>query len=185
MWLLRQIILKALKYIKLYAQCCLTRLFIHSGSLWNEGNIPRTLKVEDRDKNRDRERDDKDKDRDRENRERDRPDKGVAFCSKDAASHKMSLFSSKDKYMAKPIQELDLSNCEQCTPSYRLLPKNVRFINISNFPGLLFPEFCVHMELIFLHAVSNPFSKPENRDWSWSIEWSVGICHFRKWGLLI
>ncbi|PSR88338.1 Paired amphipathic helix protein Sin3-like [Actinidia chinensis var. chinensis] len=93
-------------------------------SLWNEGNIPRTLKVEDRDKNRDRERDDKDKDRDRENRERDRPDKGVAFCSKDAASHKMSLFSSKDKYMAKPIQELDLSNCEQCTPSYRLLPKN-------------------------------------------------------------
>ncbi|XP_057481650.1 paired amphipathic helix protein Sin3-like 4 [Actinidia eriantha] len=93
-------------------------------SLWNEGNIPRTLKVEDRDKNRDRERDDKDKDRDRENRERDRPDKGVAFGSKDAASHKMSLFSSKDKYMAKPIQELDLSNYEQCTPSYRLLPKN-------------------------------------------------------------
>ncbi|GFY88375.1 SIN3-like 3 [Actinidia rufa] len=93
-------------------------------SLWNEGNISKTLKVEDRDRNRDRERDDKDKDRDRETRERDRPDKGVAFGSKDAASHKMSLFSSKDKYMAKPIQELDLSNCEQCTPSYRLLPKN-------------------------------------------------------------
>lgn len=37
----------------------------------------------------------------------------------------MTLFLSKDKYLAKPIQELDLSNCERCTPSYRLLPKNV------------------------------------------------------------
>ncbi|PPR88925.1 hypothetical protein GOBAR_AA31762 [Gossypium barbadense] len=40
-------------------------------------------------------------------------------------SHKVSLFSSKDnKYFGKPINELDLSNCERCTPSYRLLPKN-------------------------------------------------------------
>jgi paired amphipathic helix protein Sin3a len=29
---------------------------------------------------------------------------------------------SKDKYMGKSIQELDLSDCERCTPSYRLLP---------------------------------------------------------------
>ncbi|XP_022774459.1 paired amphipathic helix protein Sin3-like 2 [Durio zibethinus] len=28
----------------------------------------------------------------------------------------------KEKYMAKSIQELDLSNCQRCTPSYRLLP---------------------------------------------------------------
>ncbi|XVE83876.1 hypothetical protein DITRI_Ditri16bG0123300 [Diplodiscus trichospermus] len=28
----------------------------------------------------------------------------------------------KEKYMAKSIQELDLSNCQCCTPSYRLLP---------------------------------------------------------------
>ncbi|XAR51803.1 hypothetical protein NMG60_11006541 [Bertholletia excelsa] len=28
----------------------------------------------------------------------------------------------KDKYMGKSIQELDLSNCQRCTPSYRLLP---------------------------------------------------------------
>ncbi|KAJ6321344.1 hypothetical protein OIU77_011435 [Salix suchowensis] len=36
----------------------------------------------------------------------------------------MSLFPSKDKLPAKPINELDLSNCERCTPSYRLLPKS-------------------------------------------------------------
>ncbi|KAI8528426.1 hypothetical protein RHMOL_Rhmol12G0147900 [Rhododendron molle] len=94
-------------------------------SLWNEGNLPRTLKGEDRERDRDRERDDKDKDGDCfEKTERDRPDKAVAFGSKDVVSHRVSLLSSKDKYMAKPIQELDLSNCEQCTPSYRLLPKN-------------------------------------------------------------
>ncbi|KAL1205946.1 Paired amphipathic helix protein Sin3-like 2 [Cardamine amara subsp. amara] len=31
---------------------------------------------------------------------------------------------SKDKYMGKSIQELDLSACERCTPSYRLLPSD-------------------------------------------------------------
>ncbi|KAF8083225.1 hypothetical protein N665_0787s0007 [Sinapis alba] len=31
---------------------------------------------------------------------------------------------SKDKYMEKSIQELDLSECERCTPSYRLLPSD-------------------------------------------------------------
>ncbi|KAI3502431.1 hypothetical protein L1887_30500 [Cichorium endivia] len=30
----------------------------------------------------------------------------------------------KEKYLTKSIQELDLSDCECCTPSYRLLPKN-------------------------------------------------------------
>lgn len=91
------------------------------------------MKVEDRDKDRDRERDDGIKDRDRENRERDRlenrerdrVDKSAPFGNKDIASHKASIFPSKDKYLAKPINELDLSNCERCTPSYRLLPKNV------------------------------------------------------------
>ncbi|KAI4383552.1 hypothetical protein MLD38_009378 [Melastoma candidum] len=39
-------------------------------------------------------------------------------------AQKMMFFSSKDKYFAKPINELDLSNCVRCTPSYRLLPKN-------------------------------------------------------------
>ncbi|KAK1354979.1 hypothetical protein POM88_048235 [Heracleum sosnowskyi] len=41
------------------------------------------------------------------------------------------LFSSKDKFLAKPIQELDLSNCESCTPSYRLLPKNYPIPSVS------------------------------------------------------
>lgn len=90
-------------------------------SLWSEGQLPRPMKVEDRD----RERDDRDKEIDHENRERDRLDKSVAFGNKDSNAQKMTLFSNKDKYMAKPIQELDLSNCERCSPSYRLLPKNV------------------------------------------------------------
>ncbi|KAH9773554.1 HDAC interact domain-containing protein [Citrus sinensis] len=92
-------------------------------SLWNEGRLPKSVKVEDRDRDRDRERDDGVKDRDREAREKDRLDKSVAFVNKDVGP-KMSMYSSKDKYLAKPIQELDLSNCERCTPSYRLLPKN-------------------------------------------------------------
>lgn len=103
-------------------------------SLWNDGVLPRSVKIEDRDKDRDRDRekDDGVKDRDREirerdrleNRERDRLEKSSVFGNKDSGSHKMSLFPSKEKYLAKPINELDLSNCERCTPSYRLLPKN-------------------------------------------------------------
>ncbi|KAM7252050.1 hypothetical protein ACFE04_023933 [Oxalis oulophora] len=61
-----------------------------SESLWNDGHLPRSVKVED----------------------------------KDVPSQRMSLYSSRDKNWAKPIQELDLSDCEQCSPSYRLLPKN-------------------------------------------------------------
>ncbi|XWS22532.1 hypothetical protein CRYUN_Cryun29cG0044500 [Craigia yunnanensis] len=97
--------------------------FVSEKFLRNEGQLPRSVKMEDRDRYRDREKDDGVKDRDRETRERDRLDKS-SFGNKDASSHKISLFSSKDKYMGKPINELDLSNCEQCTPSYRLLPKN-------------------------------------------------------------
>ncbi|KAL8228939.1 hypothetical protein R6Q57_013839 [Mikania cordata] len=37
---------------------------------------------------------------------------------------KPSSIACKDKYFAKSIQELDLSDCECCTPSYRLLPKD-------------------------------------------------------------
>ncbi|XP_021604424.1 paired amphipathic helix protein Sin3-like 4 isoform X3 [Manihot esculenta] len=93
-------------------------------SLWNDGNLPRPVKLEDKDKDRDREREDGVKERERETRERDRLDKNVAFSNnKDLGGHKMSLFSNKDKFL-KPINELDLSNCERCTPSYRLLPKN-------------------------------------------------------------
>ncbi|KAK1606413.1 hypothetical protein QYE76_030086 [Lolium multiflorum] len=44
--------------------------------------------------------------------------------SKDGTTHKATAFSGKEKYVCKPISELDLSNCQRCTPSYRLLPKN-------------------------------------------------------------
>lgn len=88
-------------------------------SIWNEGHITRSVKAEDRD----REMDDRDKDRDRENRER---DKNLAL-----GGQKTPLYLTKDKYLAKPIQELDLSNCERCTPSYRLLPKNYPIPSVS------------------------------------------------------
>lgn len=110
-------------------------------ALWIDGPSPRPVKIEDRDKDRDREKDDGVKDRDCENRERDRVEnrerdrleKSSAFGNKDIGGHKMTLFPSKDKYMSKPINELDLSNCERCTPSYRLLPKHVcnAFFSIS------------------------------------------------------
>ncbi|XP_039068905.1 paired amphipathic helix protein Sin3-like 4 isoform X2 [Hibiscus syriacus] len=90
--------------------------------LRNEGQVPRSVKTEERDRDRDRDKDNVVKIRDRETRERDRLDKS-SFCNKEAG-HRVSLFSSKDKYFGKPINELDLSNCERCTPSYRLLPKN-------------------------------------------------------------
>ncbi|XP_022727045.1 paired amphipathic helix protein Sin3-like 4 isoform X2 [Durio zibethinus] len=97
--------------------------FVSEKFLRNEGQLPRSVNMEDRDRDRDRGRDDGVKDRDRETQERDRLDKS-SFGNKDAGTHRVSLFSSKDKYMGKPINELDLSNCERCTPSYRLLPKN-------------------------------------------------------------
>ncbi|XP_014501051.1 paired amphipathic helix protein Sin3-like 4 isoform X2 [Vigna radiata var. radiata] len=94
-------------------------------SLWNDGHGLKQMKVEDRererDRDRDRYRDDGMKERDREFRER---DKSTVIANKDVLGSKMSLYPSKDKYLSKPINELDLSNCDQCTPSYRLLPKN-------------------------------------------------------------
>ena len=95
--------------------------FLIPESICDEGNLPRPVKLEDKD----REREDGFKERERETRDRDRLDRNVAFGHKDAGGHKMPLFPSKDKFLAKPINELDLSNCERCTPSYRLLPKSV------------------------------------------------------------
>lgn len=65
-------------------------------SLWNEGHLSRSMRAEEKDKEQKREMEGaKEKDR----------------C--------------REKYMGKSIQELDLSNCERCTPSYRLLPEDV------------------------------------------------------------
>lgn len=91
-------------------------------SLWGDEHILKSEKLEDRDKDRDCEWEDRN--RVRETRERDRPDRAAAYGSRDIQGQKMSLYPSKDKYAAKPIHELDLSNCDSCSPSYRLLPKN-------------------------------------------------------------
>ncbi|KNA15721.1 hypothetical protein SOVF_095600 isoform A [Spinacia oleracea] len=95
-------------------------------SLWPEflcsDGQSKSVKTEDRERDRDMVRDDRD--RDRESRERDRTDRGVIYGNKEVANLRLSSNSNKDKYIGKPIQELDLSNCERCTPSYRLLPKN-------------------------------------------------------------
>ncbi|KAL2904207.1 Paired amphipathic helix protein Sin3-like 3 [Bienertia sinuspersici] len=90
-------------------------------SLWSDGPS-KSMKVEDRERDREIVREDRDKDR--ESRERDRTDRSVAYGNKEVVNLRMSSNSNKDKYLGKPIQELDLSNCDRCTPSYRLLPNN-------------------------------------------------------------
>lgn len=80
-------------------------------SLWSDGKCPQPTKSQDKDTDREREKVERYRERDRE-KER---------LEKAAASQKW----------AKPISELDLSNCEQCTPSYRLLPKNVCGCSLS------------------------------------------------------
>ncbi|XP_010462623.1 PREDICTED: paired amphipathic helix protein Sin3-like 6 [Camelina sativa] len=49
----------------------------------------------------------------------DRTEKSAASGSKDIGNHKPTT-----PYVGTPINELDLSECTQCTPSYRLLPKD-------------------------------------------------------------
>uniref|UniRef100_A0A1J3I1R9 Paired amphipathic helix protein Sin3-like 6 n=3 Tax=Noccaea caerulescens TaxID=107243 RepID=A0A1J3I1R9_NOCCA len=55
-------------------------------------------------------------------RDTDRTEKGAASGSKDIGNHKNP--PSTTKYVGTPINELDLSECTRCTPSYRLLPKD-------------------------------------------------------------
>ncbi|CAH9087521.1 unnamed protein product [Cuscuta epithymum] len=88
---------------------------LNNSSLWNDVKGPWLVKAEDtqdRDKVGGCECEEKNQDVDA--KERDMP--------KDLQEQKM--FSNKDKYIGKPIHELDLSDCDHCTPSYRLLPKN-------------------------------------------------------------
>lgn len=94
-----------------------------SGLLQNNKQSSRSLKVEEP-QGDDHNREDNDRNKDHDNRERDRCDR---FNTKDVQGLKLSTM--KDKYAAKPIHELDLSNCESCTPSYRLLPDNVSFLS--------------------------------------------------------
>ncbi|CAA2958732.1 paired amphipathic helix Sin3-like 2 isoform X1 [Olea europaea subsp. europaea] len=71
-------------------------------SLWNEGHSSKDLRIEDKDKEQKRELD-AGKEKDRYNL----------------------------KYWGKSIQELDLSNCQSCTPSYRLLPEDYPITSAS------------------------------------------------------
>ncbi|BFG26777.1 hypothetical protein CerSpe_130510 [Prunus speciosa] len=64
-------------------------------SLNSDGQLSRSVKVEEKDKEQKRE--------------------------MEGAKEKERY---REKYWAKSIQELDLSNCERCTPSYRLLPED-------------------------------------------------------------
>lgn len=97
--------------------------------------MTKPVKEEDRDRDREHDRDEKERDHEREReKERERFDKGAPINSKELASQKAPVLSSKDKYnMWKPISELDLSNCQRCTPSYRLLPKNVSTYTLCLF----------------------------------------------------
>ncbi|XP_042052959.1 paired amphipathic helix protein Sin3-like 5 isoform X2 [Salvia splendens] len=93
-----------------------------SGSLQNSKQVFRFLKHE-RDGD-DHDWEDLEKRKDYEIRERDRCDRGLASNTKDVMGHKLPSYASKEKFMSKPIQDLDLSNCESCTPSYKPLPEN-------------------------------------------------------------
>ncbi|CAN6477714.1 unnamed protein product [Victoria cruziana] len=90
-----------------------------------EGQLSKRIKSEDKERDRERDRDEREKERDRErDREKERPEKVSSFTPKDSASHKGSLLNTKVQYTNKCISELDLSACQRCTPSYRLLPKH-------------------------------------------------------------
>ncbi|CAN6340946.1 unnamed protein product [Urochloa humidicola] len=96
----------------------------------NERQTARTVKTVEKDRDKEYEgQGDPEKER---FKEREKPEKISPFNSKEGASHKATAFPSKEKYNFKPISELDLSNCERCTPSYRLLPKNYPLPSAGN-----------------------------------------------------
>ncbi|XP_055810193.1 paired amphipathic helix protein Sin3-like 4 isoform X2 [Solanum dulcamara] len=95
----------------------LTAILSKTHTLRSDESNPKSEKVEDRDKDRDCEWEER-------NRVRETRERAAAYGNRDTQGQKMSLYPSKDKYAAKPIHELDLSNCDSCSPSYRLLPKN-------------------------------------------------------------
>ncbi|CAM0958907.1 unnamed protein product [Alopecurus aequalis] len=89
----------------------------------NKRQISRAAKTLEKERDKGRAGEDRERDNEKPSEnERERLDKGSN--SKEGAIHKATPFSSKEKYLCKPISELDLSNCQRCTPSYRLLPKN-------------------------------------------------------------
>ncbi|KAJ9549153.1 hypothetical protein OSB04_021696 [Centaurea solstitialis] len=108
-------------------------------SLCNDGQLPGSPKVDDGDRNQDCDRDERDGDHEIKERN------SSVIGNKDASPSKPSSLSSKEKYLWKSIQELDLSHCECCTPSYRLLPKNVGTFTSRT---LVF-QFCLSTGFLF------------------------------------
>ncbi|XP_022011445.1 paired amphipathic helix protein Sin3-like 2 isoform X2 [Helianthus annuus] len=70
-------------------------------ALWNEGHASKSTKTEEKEREHRRE----------------------VYASKEDMN--------KEKYWGKSIQELDLSNCQRCTPSYRLLPDDYPIPSVS------------------------------------------------------
>ncbi|XP_019161607.1 PREDICTED: paired amphipathic helix protein Sin3-like 2 isoform X2 [Ipomoea nil] len=75
---------------------------VNKKSLWTEGNTVKSVNLEEKDKEHKREID---------------------------SSKEKDQF--KEKYWGKSIQELDLSDCQRCTPSYRLLPEDYPIPTVS------------------------------------------------------
>ncbi|KAL2344253.1 hypothetical protein Fmac_005538 [Flemingia macrophylla] len=96
-------------------------------SLWDEEHELKRLKVEGWDKIRHHDSDDWVKEAVGECQEW---DKSIAVVNKNVTGPKLSLCDSK-KYSAKSVNELDVSLCEQCTPSYYLLPKEFQIPSSS------------------------------------------------------
>jgi paired amphipathic helix protein Sin3a len=92
--------------------------------VFNEGQTSQMVKPVEKVRSKEHEGDsDPEKER---YKEREKSEKVLAFNSKEGAAHEVTAFPSKEKYdLCKPISEVDLSNCQRCTPSYRLLPENV------------------------------------------------------------
>ncbi|KAL8126992.1 hypothetical protein AgCh_014056 [Apium graveolens] len=107
-----------------------------AGHFWTEGFASKTLKVEERE--RDPRRDiDLIKERDR----------------------------VKEKYWGKSIQELDLTSCQRCTPSYTLLPDDVGLcqsflFSCGNYCSCV---GCLAVLKLFSFSVSNTIGKSEIR----------------------
>lgn len=88
-----------------------------SESLSSDGHLPRSSKLEDKDRELKRE--------------------------MDGAKEKERY---KEKYMGKSIQELDLSDCKRCTPSYRLLPADVYNFKLISLVSIV--KYVVLVELL-------------------------------------
>eukprot|EP00873_Tetraselmis_striata_P014444 jgi/Tetstr1/434708/TSEL_002535.t1 len=58
------------------------------------------------------------------------------ITAKDAQKARQQAANQMSKFLTRPIAELDLSACEMCTPSYRLLPRNYPHFKITRRTAL-------------------------------------------------